>query len=45
MDREWGVKDAVAFVRRGDFSPSNIAFDAAMQTKGRSGSGTTSAGC
>ena len=31
MDREWGAPDALAFVRRTDFAPSEIAFDAAMQ--------------
>jgi sugar phosphate isomerase/epimerase len=31
MDREYGAKDALAFVRRTDFSPSAVAFDAAMQ--------------
>jgi sugar phosphate isomerase/epimerase len=31
MDREWGVQDAVAFCRRLDFKPSELAFDAAMQ--------------
>jgi sugar phosphate isomerase/epimerase len=31
MEREWGVQDAVAFVRRTDFVPSEVAFDAAMQ--------------
>jgi sugar phosphate isomerase/epimerase len=31
MDREWGAPDALAFVRRADFEPSGIAFDAAMQ--------------
>lgn len=31
MDREWGAKDALAFVRRTDFAPSDVAFDAAMQ--------------
>ncbi len=31
MDREWGVQDAVAFCRRLDFTPSELAFDAAMQ--------------
>src|SRR3954468_354862 len=31
MDREWGAKDALAFVRRIDFEPSTLAFDAAMQ--------------
>jgi hypothetical protein len=28
MDRDWGAPDALAFVRRTDFSPSSIAFDA-----------------
>ncbi len=31
MDREWGAQDALAFVRRIDFAPSTVAFDAAMQ--------------
>ena len=31
MDREYGAQDALAFVRRTDFSPSDVAFDAAMQ--------------
>jgi sugar phosphate isomerase/epimerase len=31
MDREYGAQDALAFVRRTDFIPSNVAFDAAMQ--------------
>jgi hypothetical protein len=31
MDRDWGAPDALAYVRRIDFSPSNVAFDAAMQ--------------
>jgi sugar phosphate isomerase/epimerase len=31
MDREYGAQDALAFVRRTDFEPSQIAFDAAMQ--------------
>lgn len=31
MDREWGALDALAFVRRTDFTASTIAFDAAMQ--------------
>jgi sugar phosphate isomerase/epimerase len=34
MDREWGAPDALAYVRRTDFSPSSIAFDAAMQKAG-----------
>lgn len=33
MDRDWGAPDALAFVRRTDFSPSNVAFDAAFQKK------------
>jgi sugar phosphate isomerase/epimerase len=31
MDRAYGAPDALAFVRRIDFPPSSIAFDAAMQ--------------
>jgi sugar phosphate isomerase/epimerase len=31
MDREWGAQDSLAFVRRTDFAPSAVAFDAAMQ--------------
>jgi sugar phosphate isomerase/epimerase len=30
MDREWGAQDALAFVRRTDFAPSAVAFDAAF---------------
>jgi sugar phosphate isomerase/epimerase len=30
MDREWGAQDALAFVRRVDFAPSMVAFDAAF---------------
>jgi sugar phosphate isomerase/epimerase len=30
MDREWGARDAAAFVRRIDFPPSEVAFDAAF---------------
>jgi sugar phosphate isomerase/epimerase len=33
MDREWGAPDALAFVRRTDFAPSAVAFDAAFQSK------------
>ncbi|MBI4675454.1 MAG: sugar phosphate isomerase/epimerase [Chloroflexi bacterium] len=33
MEREWGVQDALAFVRRTDFAPSAVAFDAAFQRK------------
>jgi sugar phosphate isomerase/epimerase len=35
MDREWGVQDAVGFVRRSDFPPSTFVFDQAMQRSGR----------
>jgi sugar phosphate isomerase/epimerase len=31
MDREWGAREALEFVRRTDFAPSAVAFDAAMQ--------------
>ena len=34
MDREWGAQDALAFVRRTDFEPSTVAFDAAFQKEG-----------
>jgi sugar phosphate isomerase/epimerase len=34
MDREWGARDALAFVRRNDFSPSTVAFDAAFSKEG-----------
>jgi sugar phosphate isomerase/epimerase len=30
MDRDFGAEDALAYVRRTDFPPSDIAFDAAM---------------
>jgi sugar phosphate isomerase/epimerase len=30
MDRDWGARDALAFVRRTDFAPSSVAFDAAF---------------
>ena len=31
MDREWGARDALAFVRRMDFAPAGVAFDAAFK--------------
>jgi hypothetical protein len=31
MDREWGAREALQFVRQIDFAPSSVAFDAAMQ--------------
>lgn len=31
MEREWGVQDAIAFVRRGDFERSTFVFDEAMR--------------
>jgi sugar phosphate isomerase/epimerase len=34
MDREWGAQDALAFVRRTDFVPSSVAFDAAFHRTG-----------
>lgn len=37
MDRQWGARDAVAFVRRVDFAPSSVAFDAAFKTMERAG--------
>ena len=35
MDREWGVRDALAFVRRIDFQPSSFVFDEAMKRTAR----------
>jgi sugar phosphate isomerase/epimerase len=35
MDREWGARDALAFVRRIDFEPSAFVFDRAMQRTAR----------
>ena len=34
MDRDWGAPDALAFVRRTDFAPSAVAFDAAFAKEG-----------
>ncbi len=34
MDRDWGAPDALAFVRRTDFAPSTLAFDAAFAREG-----------
>lgn len=31
MDREWGVRDALAFTRRIDCTPSTVSFDAAFR--------------
>jgi sugar phosphate isomerase/epimerase len=33
MDREWGAQDTLAFIRRTDFTPSSVAFDAAFRGK------------
>ena len=33
MDREHGAREAAEFVRRTDFAPSNVAFDAAFASK------------
>jgi sugar phosphate isomerase/epimerase len=35
MDREWGAREALEFVRRRDFAPAGHAFDAAFQERGR----------
>ncbi len=35
MDRDWGAPDALAFVRRTDFAPSQVAFDAAFAKEER----------
>lgn len=33
MDRDWGAGEACAFVRRADFPPSLVAFDAALRDR------------
>ena len=33
MDREWGARDALAFVRRIDFEPPDVAFDEAYKDR------------
>ncbi|HTI13832.1 MAG TPA: sugar phosphate isomerase/epimerase family protein [Dictyobacter sp.] len=33
MDREWGARDALAFTRRSDFAPSDVAFDSAFSQR------------
>jgi sugar phosphate isomerase/epimerase len=33
MDREWGAPEALAMVRKQDFTPSSVAFDAAFASK------------
>jgi hypothetical protein len=33
MEREYGAREACAFVRKIDFSPSNAKFDAAFDDK------------
>jgi sugar phosphate isomerase/epimerase len=35
MDRDWGAPDALTFVRRTDFAPSAVAFDAAFAREER----------
>jgi sugar phosphate isomerase/epimerase len=35
MDREWGAPDALQFIRRTDFAPSAVAFDAAYAREDR----------
>ena len=33
MDREFGAKEALEYVRKMNFTPSGVAFDAALNTK------------
>ncbi|RME97831.1 MAG: sugar phosphate isomerase/epimerase, partial [Chloroflexi bacterium] len=33
MDRDWGAPDALAYIRRTDFAPSDVAFDAAFASE------------
>ena len=37
MDREWGARDAAAFVRRSDFPASQVSFDAAFAQESHHG--------
>jgi sugar phosphate isomerase/epimerase len=37
MDREWGARDALEFVRRGDFAASTSSFDSAFAREGARG--------
>jgi sugar phosphate isomerase/epimerase len=37
MDREWGAREALEFVRSTDFAPAAVAFDAAFQSGGAPG--------
>jgi sugar phosphate isomerase/epimerase len=37
MDREWGAREALQFVRRTDFAPASVAFDAAFQSRSAPG--------
>jgi hypothetical protein len=32
MDREWGAREALEFVRRSDFAPAAVSFDAAFRS-------------
>src|SRR6266481_5735588 len=42
IDREWGAQDALAFVRRTDFTPSTVAFDAAFSSEKKTDSAVRS---
>jgi sugar phosphate isomerase/epimerase len=33
MDRDWGAPEALAMIRKQDFTPSNVAFDAAFASR------------
>ena len=33
MDREWGAPEALAMIRKQDFTASSVAFDAAFASK------------
>jgi hypothetical protein len=34
MEREWGAREAAAFIRRNDFEPSATVFDEAFARRG-----------
>ena len=44
MDREHGATEAAAFVKRVNFAPSNVAFDAAFEKKKQEVTGAISPG-
>lgn len=33
MDREWGAKESLEYIKKMNFTPSQIAFDSALSNK------------